>query len=148
MISATQFLDDQDPTRRRPRVRTINELLSRTVQSDRDKANVNSILAKYEQTGVMTHMRNVELTYRDVSEFEDFADVMRQAKVAEGEFNKLPSKVREVFNHDVAQWLDAAHDPEKLEALRPQLEALGVLEPLPGPPAPAAAPPAPVTPTE
>ena len=55
--------------------------------------------------------------FKDVSEFTDLADALNQAKVAEVEFLKLPSKVREIFEHDVAVWLDTAHDQEKRDAL-------------------------------
>jgi len=128
-------------TARRPRVRTVNTLPSRTVQSDVVRAEIKHILAKYRQVGVLEHMRNVDLQFRDVSEFSDFADVMYQSKVAESAFMRLPSKVREVFHHDVAEWLDAAHDKAKLDALLPELEKLGLSV---APVAPAAAPAAPV----
>lgn len=122
--------------RRRPRVQTINDEESKTVQSDLARSEIRHILAKYRQTGVITHLREVDLVFRDVTEFEDFRDVMVQSKVAEAEFLKLPSKLREVFDHDVSRWLDVAHDPEKLEEIRPQLEKLGVLKPREAAPAP------------
>jgi len=112
--------------RRRPRVQTENLLPSKTVQSDVVRTEIKHILAKYRQVGVIEHMRNVDLQFRDVSEFEDFSDLMFQSKEAEKVFMSLPSKVREVFEHDYARWLDCAHDAEKLEALRPELEALGL----------------------
>lgn len=116
--------------RLRPRVQTLNEEPSRTVQSDAVRADIGHIISRYQSMGIVDHMAEVDLTFRDVTEFEDFGDLMRQTKVAEAAFMKLPSKLREVFDHSVESWLDAAHDPEKLEALRPQLEKLGVMEPL------------------
>jgi len=113
--------------RRRPRVQTVNTLPSVTVQSDLVRSDIRHILAKYKQTGVVEHMRNVDLEFRDVSEFPDFADLMLQSKEAEKVFLRLPSKVREVFDHDVAVWLDCAHDADKLKALQPELEALGLV---------------------
>jgi len=129
-----------DESARRARVRTVNTLPSRTVQSDVVRAEIKHILAKYRQVGVLEHMRNVDLQFRDVSEFSDFADVMYQSKVAESAFMRLPSKVREVFHHDVAEWLDAAHDKAKLDALLPELEKLGLVVAPPAPPAAPAAP--------
>lgn len=113
----------------RPRVQTVNMLPSMTVQADVLKSDIKHVLAKYRQVGILEHMRSVDLQFRDVSEFEDFSDLMFQSAEARRVFMGLPSKVREVFNHDVAEWLDAAHDPAKLEALRPELEKLGVLKP-------------------
>jgi len=122
--------------RRKPRVQTVNTMESKTVQSDVFKSEIRHVLAKYRQVGIIEHLRSVDLQFRDVSEFSDFSDLMYQSKQAEGVFMKLPSKVREVFDHDVATWLDVAHDPARLEELRPELEKLGVLEPLPAPPPP------------
>lgn len=130
-------MKEYSTVRRRPRVRTVNNLPSKTVQSDVFNSEIRHVLAKFKEVGILEHMRNVDLEFRDVSEFTDFADMARQTKVAEGVFMKLPSKVREVFDHDVLNWLDAAHDPEKLEKLRPKLEELGVLEKAEVPPEPA-----------
>lgn len=130
--------------RKRPRVRTVNLEPSLTVQSDAAKADIRKILSKYKEIGILDHMRNVQLTYADVSQFSDFADMARATKEAQKAFMKLPSKVRELFNHDHLVWLDCAHDPEQLEALRPQLEELGVIEkaaaPVSAPAVPAATP--------
>ena len=90
---------------------------SQTVQSDAPKADIVKILKRYKQVGIVEHLNQTEAQFRDVSEFTDFADLMRQVKDAEGEFLKLPSKVREIFDHDVAVWLDSAHDEEKRNAL-------------------------------
>jgi len=136
--------------RRRPRVQTVNTLPSKTVQSDVFRTEMRHILAKYKQTGIVEHLRDVDLQFRDVTEFSDFADLMFQSKKAESVFMTLPSKVRAVFGHDYARWLDAAHDPEKLEELRPKLEKLGVMTPkesvaavVAAPVVPAAVPPVP-----
>lgn len=103
-------------SRGRDRVATENLEPSMTIQSQADEADIGKILQKYEQVGVL-NLNKAEATFMDVSEMGDFADVARQSKVAEMEFMKLPSKIREIFEHDVANWLDAAHDPDKREKL-------------------------------
>lgn len=131
--------------RRRPRLQTENTEPSLTVQSDVMRSDIKHVLAKYKQVGIVEHMREVDLQFRDVSEFTDFGDLMRQSADAQRAFMKLPSKVRELFHHSAAEWLDAAHDAEKLDALRPELERLGLVKPAAAgaPPAgPAAVPPA------
>lgn len=115
---------------------------SKTVQSDNAQAEIHEVLRKYRGVGIVDHLAQVDLQFRDVTQFEDFQDLMRQTKEAEGVFMRLPSKLREVFNHDVNRWLDCAHDAEKLAEIRPQLEKLGVMEPVKAP----QAPPAPVAP--
>lgn len=111
--------------RRRPRVQTTDFDESRTVQSDVHKSDIHHVLKRYKSMGIVDHMANVDLEFRDVTEFEDFADLQLQLSEARHAFMRLPSKLREVFNHDVSTWLDAAHDPEKLQDLRPQLERAG-----------------------
>lgn len=127
-------MDTYSTERHRPRVQTVNTMPSKTVQSDVFRTEIRHILAKYKQVGMVEHMRQVDLQFRDVTEFQDFSDLMFQSKEAEKVFLKLPSKVREVFDHKVGRWLDAAHDPAKLEALRPQLEKLGVMKAVQAPP--------------
>ncbi len=102
--------------RAKARVQTINEEPSMTVQSDAHLADIKNIMAQYSETG-MESLDEAELDFRDVSEFTDLADALQQAKLAEVQFLKLPSKVREVFEHDVAVWLDTAHDDDKRQAL-------------------------------
>jgi len=102
--------------RGKPRVQTINKEPSMTVQSDAHLADLNNIMANFGQ-GRIDMLDDVDLQYRDVSEFTDLSDALMQARDAEIEFMKLPSKVREIFMHDVAVWLDTAHDKEKRDAL-------------------------------
>lgn len=102
---------------------------SLTEQADAKKADINHILKRAGVTGIVDHLRNVDEVFMDVSEFTDYADMMRHVRDAEVAFMKLPSKVREVFNHSVEEWLDAAHaSPEEL-AERGILEAFGMDNP-------------------
>jgi hypothetical protein len=129
--------DGQKVTKRsngRRRVQTINKSESRTVQSDVARAEIKNILRKYEQTGIIDHMRNVDMAFRDITEFTDLSDALRQAKEAEGRFMQLPPQLRNVFENDVAQWLDAAHDGFS-DDQRAALQRLGLIE-APEPPAP------------
>lgn len=110
------------------KVQTVNDGPDMAVQSDIHRADIKHILARYRALGIRDHMAQVDLNYRDVSEFTDYADLMRSVRQAEFDFMQLPSKVREVFDHDVAKWLDAAHDKEKLDAIAPRLAQLGIFK--------------------
>jgi len=117
----------QKDHRGRPRklYQTVNLEPSLTVQSDAPQADIRQILKKYDALGIVDHLNLTEASFQDVTAFTDYADVFRTAKSAESEFMKLPSKVREAFDHDVANWLDTAHDPEKRALLREK----GILPP-------------------
>lgn len=129
----------------RVRVRTVNDMPSQTKASQVQDAEIKNILARYEQTGVLVGLRQVDLAFHDVSEFEDFADLMRQSKVAEAEFMKLPAAVRKAFDHDHHVWLDAAHDGLS-EAQTEYLTKIGAIKAVetpqerPAPPVPTPAP--------
>ncbi len=103
-------------SRGKPRVQTINTDPSMTVQSDAHLADIQNILKSFGQEG-MAMLDEAELQFKDVSEFTDLRDALDQARIAEVQFMKLPSKVREIFQHDVAVWLDTAHDEDKRNEL-------------------------------
>lgn len=126
-MKAELEVEPQLDYRGKPRVQTSfdgPEGQSMTIQSDAKKSDIKFILAQYRQVGIVENLNQAEAQFRDISEFEDFGAAMLHAKQAESEFMLLPSKVREIFNHDVGQWLDTAHDPEKRDAL---IEA-GIIE--------------------
>ena len=117
------------PETGRKRVQTQNLSESRTVQSDRHKASIHSILAQYEATGILPHLNSTDLQFRDVTEFSDFAELRRESKRAEQAFNALPAKIRDAFDHSHDKWLDAAHDGIDPDSeLARKLTKIGVLE--------------------
>lgn len=103
--------------RKRSDTWTVNKDPSLTIQSDAAESDINEILRKYKEVGLLDHLNSAQAMFMDVTEFTDLADAMRQSREAEAVFMQLPSKMREIFHHDVAEWLDAAHDPEKRDAL-------------------------------
>lgn len=111
------------------KVATVNDLPSCTQQSDVLDSEIGHVLRKYPGIQIGDHLDQVDLVFKDVSEFTDYADLKIQLKEAEQMFYSLPGKVREAFGNDMHSWLDAAHDREKLDHYRPKLEELGVLKP-------------------
>lgn len=98
---------------------------SKTIQSDAPLASIQEILRTAGVPGLQGMLDEVEGTFMDVSEFTDYSDMMRHVREAEVEFMKLDSKLREVFNHDVFEWLDRAHDERRAESPREQREREG-----------------------
>ncbi len=116
------------------KVQTFFPEESLTQQSDAEQADIQKILKRYREVGIVEHLNLTEASFADVTELTDYAEVMRTAKLAEVEFMKLPSKVREIFNHDVADWLDTANDPEKRASLLAEGDIESLQEPTPGNP--------------
>lgn len=127
-MSEVQEIQLDQRGKERRKYQTFNTEESRTVQSDRDRADIRKIMQKFRQVGVVDHMAAAAGVYKDVSAFDDYQDVMLSAKSAEEKFMELPSKLREVFGHDVAEWLDCAHDKEKMDAKIPELVKGGWIE--------------------
>ncbi len=103
-------------SRGKPRVQTVNNGPSLTVQSDAHLTDVNNILARYGAEGLKM-LDETALKFADVSEFTDLSDALNQAKQAEIEFRKLDPRIRSIFDNDVAVWLDTSHDKDKRDAL-------------------------------
>ncbi len=81
---------------------------SKTVQSDAHLVDIQQILKN--AGGLPAMLEETDAQFMDVSEFTDYADMMREVRNAELEFYKLDPKVRALFDHDVYKWLDAAHE--------------------------------------
>lgn len=119
--------------RPRKKYQTQNTKPSLTVQSDGPRADIKKLVARYKKTGIVDHLNRAQLQYLDVTNFNDFQDVMETVATAKSMFMELPPQIREFFNNDPAQWLDAAHDPEKRTAL---VEAGYIAPPESGDPTP------------
>jgi hypothetical protein len=114
------------------RVQHHNDQPEVTKQSHRDSTDINLIIAQYDRTGILVHLNKAEAQYADVSEMGDYQDALDTVRNAEQAFMELSSAQRKIFNNSAAQFLDAAHDPDKRELL----EQAGLIPPAPTPPAP------------
>lgn len=98
---------------------------SRTIQAHLPMTRISNILRQYNATGgIIDHLNQAQATYADVSEFTDLKDALLQANQAKADFMRMSPEARAIFNHDVAEWLDTAHDPLK----RRELMDRGLLE--------------------
>lgn len=95
-----------------------------TQQHFKDECDVNLILKKYMQTGVLDHQSAAEPWYGDVSDIpSDLASSYEQLARAEAAFMSLPSDIRKALDND----------PSKLESWiqdennRPLAEKFGLI---------------------
>lgn len=108
----------------------------KTKESFRDECDVKKILAKYIRTGKMDHMRNAALGFADVTGIGSYQDCLAVIANAEEAFNSMPALVRKRFDNDPVQ-LDLFLRDSANEA---EARSLGLLAPVPVPPAPQACP--------
>lgn len=100
-----------------PRVQTVNKEPSMTKQSFKDECDINHIINRYDNTGLVAHLNQAQAKYGDVTQVTDYHDAMNIVAAAQQQFMMLNPKIRDHFNNDPAEFLDAANDPDKREEL-------------------------------
>lgn len=96
----------------------------RTKQSHREECDINQIMARYQRTGVLEHVREHPPQYSDATAI-DFQTAMDTVVQAKERFAALPSSIRDYCGNDPAAFLDLVTRPEyREEAIR-----LGLIRP-------------------
>lgn len=110
----------------------VSPMPSRTKQEFRDECDINNILAQYRQTGMVRHIsaRASQGAYRDLPDHQEFQDSANLVIEAGNAFMTLPSKVRERFANDPANFLRFMSDPDNQD----EAVKLGLATPKPKPP--------------
>lgn len=82
-----------------------------TEQSHKKECDVNHIISKYDQNGIITHVSKFEGQFGDVTgvDFKIMQDKVAGAKTL---FNQLPSKIRNEFENDPQKLLSFMDDPK------------------------------------
>lgn len=79
---------------------------SMTQQHFKDECDINNIIDLYTRTGELP-VNAMEMRYADVSTFSDYTTMRAAMAQADSDFLELPSRVRERYHNDVAEFLDA-----------------------------------------
>lgn len=95
---------------------------SRTRQSEAAAADINTIVARYDKTGVLPQSAREGL-FIDVSEMPDYRTSLHFIQKADDMFMQLPAHIRTKFDNDAATFLDWTSDPEN----RDEMIELGML---------------------
>ena len=91
---------------------------SLTVQEFAEDCDINGIMARYEKTGVISHVKQRQPMYLDLSNVPDLHTAMNVVKAAEVAFMSLPASVRLLFGNDPMEFVKFAEDPENLDQMR------------------------------
>lgn len=92
-------------------------------QSFKKECDINHIMAKYQKTGLVTHLAKHQPEYGHASAIQ-FSDAMQTVAQAEQIFAELPSTVRSRFHGDPAEFLIFCENPEN----RSEASILGLLD--------------------
>lgn len=90
---------------------------SLTKQSFRDEANINNIMARYEQTGIVDNITTATPHYGDFSDVTSYQDALNKINAAQALFDALPAQVRQKFENDPTLFLEFAQNPENYETM-------------------------------
>lgn len=104
------------PDRERVEVRFSKP--SRTRQEFAEECDINSIMARYSKTGVISHVNPAEPRFLDLSVLPDFQSAMHIMMQANDAFASLPAAVRREFDNDPAKFVSFAEDGANLPKLR------------------------------
>lgn len=105
------------------RVQIFFEEKSLTEQSHKKKCDINNIMAKYRQTGILPVSTKSPL-YGDFTSSEDFHTACNMVIKAREDFEQLPSAIRKRFDNDPGKLVEFLHDPTNVnEAIE-----LGIME--------------------
>jgi len=103
----------------------------RTKQSHKSECDINVIMARYMQTGVIDFVTKHQPHYGDVTAL-DYTTAMNQIAQAQSMFHELPSSVRNRFENNPAAFLDFVQDPRNAA----EAHEMGLMRPDYQPPKP------------
>jgi len=90
---------------------------SRTKRSFKDECDINSIMAKYRSTGLITHLSGRRASYGDFTGVSDYQSALNEVLKAQEMFLSLPAHIRKEFRNDPALLIEALDDPKQHDKL-------------------------------
>ncbi len=97
---------------------------SMTEQSHQGECEINNILAKYQKSGMVSHLANHQPRYDDCTS-HDFTAAMNIVIKSQEMFDDLPSQVRAKFGNNPVRFMDYVQDPDNADSLH----ELGIVNP-------------------
>lgn len=95
----------------------FNDQPSLCKQSFKDECNINTILKKYEKTGLVSHSTSANAIFDDFSSCDDYQSSLNNVIQAQSMFDSLPSGIRKRFANNPALFMDFVHDPSNLDEM-------------------------------
>jgi phage internal scaffolding protein len=81
-----------------------------TEQHHKKECDINNIIKKYDKTGLISHINNIEGFFGDLSG-DDFKTMQDQVIMASNMFDDLPSDIRNRFENEPYKLLEFMDDP-------------------------------------
>jgi len=106
------------------RLQTVISGESRTKQQFKEECDINTIMKKFEKTGLINHIKEGG-TYGDFTNVSDYHAALNQVIEADEAFMTLPASTRKKFDNDAAKMIafldDSKNDEEAIKlGLKPK----------------------------
>lgn len=98
----------------------------RTVQSLSEETDINKIMGKYRDTGIINHVNLQTPVYADFSNVQDYHTARNALLKAQEIFDSLPARVRARVENDPGKLIEFAENPDNAE----ELVELGLKNPI------------------
>ncbi len=84
----------------------------RTKQAHKAECDINTIMAKYRQRGILPHANRYKGQYMDLPNSTDYEDNLKSIIDAQMAFDSLPSAIRTKFSNNPKEFLEFVQNPE------------------------------------
>lgn len=91
---------------------------SRTKQSAANECDINILMAKYQNTGSLTHVNSMIPSYGDFSSTDDYLSASLKLMAADKAFQELPAQTRKRFSNDPRRFVAFVEDEDNYEEAR------------------------------
>ncbi|QXP44343.1 MAG: internal scaffolding protein [Arizlama microvirus] len=101
------------------RVRVYSDTVgpSATKISHKDECDINSIMRRYEKTGILPDLIKAQPEYGDFAQMASFQEAQNIVVLANEQFAALSAHVRERFGNSPAKFLEFAQNPRNQEEM-------------------------------
>jgi phage internal scaffolding protein len=103
---------------KRTRVQVTFTKPSLTKQAFKKECDINALMARWQRTGVLEHVKEFQGVYGDYTGVMSYQESLDRVLAADAAFMSLPSSVREKFGNDPHQFIEFMQDPNKAEERR------------------------------
>lgn len=86
-------------------------------QHHKNDCDINTILKKYDKTGLITHVNNAKAEYGDFTVVNEYQENLQHVINAQMAFEELPSDIRKKFANDPGAFFEFATDPSNIDKM-------------------------------
>jgi len=105
---------------------TINNEESMTQQSDKDDADINIIMSRFQKSGQLPQVK-LEPLYADFTDTPDYRTAVEMIQQADEAFSMIPARIRAQFDNNPQEFIAYALNPAKEN--REQMAKWGLTQP-------------------